>query len=281
MQFLKWREAASPALLGRAAKWFHEKWHLPESAYRESLAACGSSGIPQWYLMLEGERIAAGAGVIGNDFHDRTDLTPNLCALWVEPDFRGRGVARSLLRGIRADLASLGFNRLYLITDLRDFYERCGWRYLTAASDAEGRPVRLYAADTRPAAEQEDWARLYTAAREVRRPRAVSPTAEAGGVSAALLAGSGEVYTGVCLDTACSLGMCAERSAVANMLTHGEDRIRKLLVLMPDGGLGLPCGACRELLMQLPEGGETEVLRDLERRTAVRVRELLPDWWRE
>ena len=86
--------------------------------------------VPQWYLLLDGETIAGGAGVIENDFHDRPDLAPNLCALFVEPEFRGRGLARALLDAVRADLAGMGVETLYLVTDHTEFYERCGWQFV-------------------------------------------------------------------------------------------------------------------------------------------------------
>lgn len=90
------------------------------------------TGIPQWYVIVDGQRnIIAGAGVIENDFHDRKDLTPNLCALFVEERKRGRGIAGVVLDFVRKDLASLGYSRLYLVTDLSGFYERYGWNFLT------------------------------------------------------------------------------------------------------------------------------------------------------
>ena len=79
------------------------------------------------------------------------------------------------------------------------------------------------------------WDQLYIAARNVQRDRKLSPTMEAGCVSAALLTKQGAVYVGVCIDTACSLGMCAERNAIANMVTNGESQIAKLVTVMPDG----------------------------------------------
>lgn len=126
----------------------------------------------------------------------------------------------------------------------------------------------------------DDWEELYRAAAEMQRPRALSPLVEAGGVAAALRTKGGRIYVGVCIDTACGLGMCAERAAAASMITHGEHQIDKILALMPDGRVGPPCGACREFLMQLgPESGETEILLDLEGRKTVRLKELMPDWW--
>lgn len=124
------------------------------------------------------------------------------------------------------------------------------------------------------------WLKMYEAARKVQNDREVSPFIQAGGVAAAVLAKSGRIYTGVCIDTASGLGMCAERNAIANMLTDGDSEIDKVLALMPDGKVGSPCGACREFMMQLSaRSGEIEILTDLDGRVAVRLKELMPDWW--
>ena len=124
------------------------------------------------------------------------------------------------------------------------------------------------------------WEELYEAARTVQRGREISPFMEAGGVAAAIRTKSGNTYVGVCIDTASSLGMCAERSAMASMITRGESRIDKVVAVMPDGKVGPPCGACREFMMQLDrDSGEIEILLDLDRRETVRLRELMPRWW--
>ena len=124
------------------------------------------------------------------------------------------------------------------------------------------------------------WDKLYIAARKVQYRRNISPLAEAGAVSAALLTSKGNIYAGVCIDTACSLGMCAERNALAGMITNGENQILKIVAVMPDGKAGMPCGACREFMMQLSEeAGEIEILRDYETKSAVKLKELVPDWW--
>lgn len=124
------------------------------------------------------------------------------------------------------------------------------------------------------------WEQLYQAARSVQRSRAISPFIEAGGVAAAVLSGSGRIYVGVCVDAACSLGMCAERSAIAAMVTQGESRIQKVVAVMPDGRAGPPCGACRELMMQLDRHSpEIEILLDYDTRRSVTLGELMPDWW--
>lgn len=124
------------------------------------------------------------------------------------------------------------------------------------------------------------WNKLYTAATKVQNGRAVSPFIEAGGVASAILTKKGNIYVGVCIDTASALGMCAERNAIANMITNGESQIDKVVAVMPNGRVGSPCGACREYMMQLDKrSGDIEILLDLESEKAVKLKELLPDWW--
>lgn len=124
------------------------------------------------------------------------------------------------------------------------------------------------------------WDLLYLKARQVQNPRQISSLIEAGGVSCALLSGKSKIYCGVCIDTACSLGMCAERNAIANLITQGESEILKLLVIMPDLSLGMPCGACRELMMQLGKSAlDIENLCNYEEKKSIKLQTLLPNWW--
>ncbi len=124
------------------------------------------------------------------------------------------------------------------------------------------------------------WDKLYIAARKVQYERKISSLIDAGAVSAALLTKKGNIYVGVCIDTACSLGMCAERNAIANMITNGESQIAKIVAVMPEGKAGMPCGACREFMMQLEKGaGEIEILCDYETKKVVKLKTLIPDWW--
>ena len=121
---------------------------------------------------------------------------------------------------------------------------------------------------------------LYRLAKAVINPRRLSDTAEAGGVGAALLTEKGTVYTGVCIDTACSMGFCAEHAAAAAMITAGENHVVKMVAVDWDGGVLPPCGRCREFISQLhPENLDAEVLVGAEK--VVRLRELLPYDWRE
>lgn len=150
MQVKRLRE--QPGLAKQAARWFSDKWDIPAEAYLESIgeSIIQKTGIPQWYVVLnEQQEIIAGAGVIENDFHDRKDLTPNLCALYVEPGYRKTGVARSIMDHIRQDIAESGLPTLYLVTDLTDFYEKCGWEFLTTVTGDDGQPIRMYTATTR------------------------------------------------------------------------------------------------------------------------------------
>ena len=126
------------------------------------------------------------------------------------------------------------------------------------------------------------WKKLYQEARKVQNSRTVSPFIDAGGVGAAILTKSGNIFVGVCIDTASGLGMCAERNAIANMLTSGEHQIDKVVAVMPNGKVGSPCGACREFMMQLDRNsGNIQILLDLDTEKTVKLKELMPDWWGE
>ena len=143
------RIADHPEYAAGAALWFHAKWGVPLAAYEESMAECirQKNKIPQWYIVRDDAgNIIAGAGIIENDFHDRKDLAPNLCALFVEEAHRGQGLARRLLDFARAETAEMGYETLYLITTHTEFYERCGWNYLTTVNEDEGTTARMYAA---------------------------------------------------------------------------------------------------------------------------------------
>ena len=149
IQFLRLSE--SPEWARRAARWFSSKWGIPEEAYLESMdeCSCKKGAVPQWYLVLnDGDEIIAGAGIIENDFHDRKDLTPNLCALFVEESWRKKGLGRKILDFARQDMGRFGIEKLYLVTDHTSFYEKCGWEFLTMVHDDQGVLERMYAAPT-------------------------------------------------------------------------------------------------------------------------------------
>ncbi len=144
-EILKLRDC--PQWLDRGAAWFHAKWGVPLDAYRESMAACVKNlgAVPQWYVAVDGGQILGGLGVIENDFHNRPDLAPNVCAVYVEESHRRRGVAGALLNCVCADMAALGVDTLYLLTDHTAFYERYGWQFLCMAQgEGDAEPSRMY-----------------------------------------------------------------------------------------------------------------------------------------
>ena len=127
----------------------------------------------------------------------------------------------------------------------------------------------------------ECWSRLYDAARAVLNPRKISEWMEAGGVAAAVEAESGRIYTGVCVDGACTLGVCAERNAIFNMITSGESRIKRVIAVGRDGKAMPPCGACRELMAQLmPKDYQgIEIMLNNEKNEVTTLGALTPSWW--
>ncbi|MDF2869496.1 MAG: cytidine deaminase [Anaerocolumna sp.] len=126
------------------------------------------------------------------------------------------------------------------------------------------------------------WNEMYNRAKQVQNSRAISPFIDAGGVAAAILTADNNIFVGVCIDTSSSLGMCAERNAIANMITNGESRISKVLAIMPDGKVGPPCGVCREFMMQLDKNSkDIEILMDYDTLETMKLGQLCPNWWTE
>ncbi len=125
------------------------------------------------------------------------------------------------------------------------------------------------------------WNELYGAAMNVIHPREVSRMVEAGGVAAAVESASGNIYVGVCVDTACTLGVCAERNAIFNMITNGENAIRRVIAVDRNGKAVPPCGACREFMTQLMSDDyrSIEIMLDYENGKIVTLGNLTPEWW--
>ena len=135
-----------PELMNTAASWFNSKWGVPEEAYLECMEAYLSGNTELgWYLCLDGDNIVGGMGVIENDFHDKKDLTPNVCAVYTEESHRKMGIAGVLLNMVVDDLKLKGISPVYLVTDHTGFYERYGWEfYCMAQGDGEPEMTRLY-----------------------------------------------------------------------------------------------------------------------------------------
>lgn len=129
-----------------AARWFHEKWGVPEEAYLECMNDYLDGRTEYgWYVCMDGDKIVGGLGVIENDFHDRKDLAPNICAVYTEETYRGRGIAGRLLDMAVEDMKSKGITPVYLLTDHSGFYERYGWEFLCMAQgDGEPSMSRIY-----------------------------------------------------------------------------------------------------------------------------------------
>lgn len=144
-EILKLRE--HPELKQASAEWFHLKWGIPVEAYLESIDNCtrNEGAVPQWYIAKDDEKIIGGLGVIDNDFHDRKDLSPNVCAVYVEEDYRCKGIAGEMLDCVCMDMQSKGVEVLYLVTDHTSFYERYGWEFLCMVQgDGEPDMTRMY-----------------------------------------------------------------------------------------------------------------------------------------
>ena len=142
--YIKLRER--PEWKQAAAEWFHSKWNVPTEAYLDCMDAYLSGETEYgWYLCLDGDKIVGGMGVIENDFHDRKDLTPNVCAVYTEEACRGKGIAGQLLTIVVDDMKSKGITPIYLVTDHTGFYERYGWEFLCMVQgDGEPDMSRMY-----------------------------------------------------------------------------------------------------------------------------------------
>ena len=130
----------------KAAEWFHSKWGVPKEAYLECMEANLNGETDYgWYLCLDGDKIIAGLGVIENDFHDRKDLSPNVCAVYTDEDYRGKGIAGKLLNMVVEDCRKKDISPIYLVTDHTGFYEKYGWEFLCMVQgDDEPEMTRMY-----------------------------------------------------------------------------------------------------------------------------------------
>ena len=134
-----------PELKDTAAKWFCEKWIVPVTAYLECMEDYLSGNTEYgWYLCLDGDQIIGGLGVIQNDFHERKDLFPNVCAVYTESEYRKQGIAGKLLDLAVENLRSKGISPVYLVTDHIGFYERYGWEFFCMIQGSDPEPSRMY-----------------------------------------------------------------------------------------------------------------------------------------
>jgi predicted acetyltransferase len=143
-QYIALRE--KPDMMITAAEWFNSKWYVPTQAYVECMESYlkGETELG-WYLCLDNNQIIGGLGVIENDFHDRKDLTPNVCAVFTEEKYRKQGIAGNLLNMSVEDLKSKGISPVYLVTDHTGFYEKYGWEFFCDVKcDGEDNMSKMY-----------------------------------------------------------------------------------------------------------------------------------------
>ena len=232
-------------------------------------------------------------GAIELKLNGHTDLTDrdDECEMgyWLGKPFWGRGIVpEAVTEMLRRAFEDIGMQKVWVgyyegNSKSKRVQEKCRFRF---QRKSEGVDVPLmqekrtgYVSSlTR---DQWQWDRLYAAAAAVRKERRISDYVTCGEVSAAILSGSGRIYTGVCIDTCSTLGICAERNAIFNMITNGEQVIEKVIAILPDGSSGAPCGACRELMVQLmPEKYKgVQIMMDYEAESVVTLGELTPAWW--
>ena len=129
-----------------AAEWFNSKWGVHTEAYLECMDAYLQNKTEYgWYFCIDGNQIIGGMGVIENDFHDRKDLTPNVCAVYTDEKYRCQGIAGNLLNMVVDDMKSKGVSPIYLVTDHIGFYEKYGWEFLCMVQgDGESDMTRMY-----------------------------------------------------------------------------------------------------------------------------------------
>ena len=232
-------------------------------------------------------------GAIELKLNGHTDLTDrdDECEMgyWLGKPFWGRGIVpEAVTEMLRRAFEDIGMQKVWVgyyegNSKSKRVQEKCRFRF---QRKSEGVDVPLmqekrtgYVSSlTR---DQWQWDRLYAAAAAVRKERRISDYVTCGEVSAAILSASGRIYTGVCIDTCSTLGICAERNAIFHMITNGEAEIQKVIAILPDGSSGAPCGACRELMVQLmPEKyKDVQIMMDYEAESVVTLGELTPAWW--
>ena len=150
---MEWRIVSvreNPEYKEQAIAYFQKRWASENSmlVYEDCISHCigAKAPLPQWYLLLEGERIVGCAGLITNDFISRMDLYPWLCALYIEEDCRGQALGSLLLEKGKADAKTAGFEHIYLCTDHIGYYEHYGFTHIGTGYHPWGESSRIYEA---------------------------------------------------------------------------------------------------------------------------------------
>ena len=249
------------------------------------------NGKEAYAICLKTDNIAVGA--IELKLNDHTDMTEqdDECELgyWLGKPFWGQGIVPEAVKEmLRYAFEDIGMTRVWVgyyegNVKSKRVQEKCKFRYQWRSENVDvplmhEKRTGHVSSITK---DQWQWDRLYAAACMVRNERRISEYVTCGEVSAAILSSSGRIYTGVCIDTCSTLGICAERNAIFNMITNGEQEIEKVIAILPDGSSGAPCGACRELMVQLmPEKYKgIQIMIDYKQERIVTLGELTPEWW--
>ena len=265
----------------------------PHQSVEESLDVIRNvlNGAEAYALCLKEDGKAIGAIELKlnghNDLSDRDDE----CELgyWIGKAFWGQGLMpEAAMEMLRHAFEDCGMQKVWVgyyegNTRSKRVQEKCRFRYQWRSENVDvplmhEKRTGHVSSMTK---DQWQWDRLYDAAAAVRNERRISEYVTCGEVSAAILSGTGRIYTGVCIDTCSTLGICAERNAIFNMITNGEQEIKKVIALLPDGSSGAPCGACRELMVQLMPGKykDIEIMMDYKEERIMTMGELTPEWW--
>ena len=249
------------------------------------------NGKEAYAICLKTDNKAIGAVELKlNGYTDMTERDDE-CELgyWLGKPFWGQGIVPEAVK----EMLRHAFEEIGMTTVWVGYYEgnakskrvqeKCGFRYRWKSEDVDvpllhEKRTGHVSSMTR---DQWQWDRLYAAAAAVRKERRISEYVTCGEVSAAILSASGRIYTGVCIDTCSTLGVCAERNAIFNMITNGEQEIEKVIAILPDGSSDAPCGACRELMVQLMPGKYRgiEIMMDYRKERTVTLGDLTPEWW--
>ena len=249
------------------------------------------NGKEAYAICLKTDNIAIGA--IELKLNGHTDMTEqdDECELgyWLGKPFWGQGIVPEAVKEmLRHAFEDIGMTRVWVgyyegNVKSKRVQEKCKFRYQWRSENVDvplmhEKRTGHVSSMTK---DQWQWDRLYAAAGAVRNERRISDYITCGEVSAAILSGSGRIYTGVCIDTSSTLGICAERNAIFNMITNGEQEIEKVIAILPDGSSSAPCGACRELMVQLmPEKYKgIQIMMDYKQERIMTLGELTPEWW--
>ena len=222
-----------------------------------------------------------------NDLSDRDDECE--MGYWIGKPFWGQGLMpEAVMEMLRHAFEDCGMRKVWIgyyegNTKSKRVQEKCRFRYQWKSENVDVPLMQEKRTGhvSSMTKDQWQWDRLYDAAVAVRNERRLSEYITCGEVSAAILSGTGRIYTGVCIDTCSTLGICAERNAVFNMITNGDQEIKKVIAILPDGSSGAPCGACRELMVQLMPGKykDIEIMMNYKEERIMKMGELTPEWW--